>query len=56
MLLAVEDVAKSFPGEAGPVRVLDRVSLVMEAGETVALSGESGSGKSTLLHCVAALE
>ncbi len=56
MLLAVEDVAKSFPGEAGPVRVLDGVSLAMEAGETVALSGESGSGKSTLLHCVAALE
>ncbi len=56
MLLEVADVAKTFPGDAGPVRVLDGVSLTLEAGETLALTGESGSGKSTLLHLVAALE
>jgi putative ABC transport system ATP-binding protein len=56
MLLRVEDVAKSFPGETGPVAVLDGVSLTLAAGETLALTGESGSGKSTLLHLVAALE
>jgi putative ABC transport system ATP-binding protein len=56
MLLEVRNVAKSFPGEAGPVAVLDGVSLALGAGETLALTGESGSGKSTLLHLVAALE
>jgi putative ABC transport system ATP-binding protein len=56
MLLAVENVAKSFPGETGPLAVLDGVSLTLDRGETLALTGESGSGKSTLLHLVAALE
>jgi putative ABC transport system ATP-binding protein len=56
MLLDVQNVAKSFPGDAGPVPVLDGVSLTLDSGETLALTGESGSGKSTLLHLVAALE
>jgi putative ABC transport system ATP-binding protein len=32
------------------------VSLVIEAGTLVALSGASGSGKSTLLHLIGAME
>ena len=32
--------------------MLDRVSLQVDAGETVALIGPSGGGKSTLLRCI----
>jgi putative ABC transport system ATP-binding protein len=38
------------------ITALDGVSLGIEEGSAVALSGPSGSGKSTLLHIVGALE
>lgn len=44
-LLSVEELAVSFPSEAGPVRVVDGISLSVGRG-IVALVGESGSGKS----------
>ncbi|WP_138468716.1 ABC transporter ATP-binding protein [Poseidonocella sp. HB161398] len=56
MLLEAVDIAKSFPGEAGPVTVLGGVSLSLGQGETLALTGESGSGKSTLLTILAGLD
>ncbi|MEM6897669.1 MAG: ABC transporter ATP-binding protein, partial [Pseudomonadota bacterium] len=55
MLLTVRDVSKAFPGDP-PLRVLRGVSLELEAGRTLALTGESGSGKSTLLHIIGGLE
>ncbi len=56
MLLNVRDVGKSFETSDGPQPVLTGVSLTLEAGRTLALTGESGSGKSTLLHLIGGLD
>jgi len=45
-LLEVTDLSAHFPGEAGEVRAVDRVSFHVDEGETLGLVGESGCGKS----------
>jgi putative ABC transport system ATP-binding protein len=56
MLLDIRNVAKSYAVAGHSAPIFDDVSLQLDAGETLALTGESGSGKSTLLHLVGALD
>jgi polar amino acid transport system ATP-binding protein len=51
-VLQVRNLVKNF----GDLRVLDHVSVTVDAGETVCIVGPSGSGKSTLLRCINLLE
>jgi len=45
-LVQVTDLCVEFPGQSGPVRAVDGVSLTIHEREAVGLVGESGSGKS----------
>lgn len=55
-MLTVENIQKTFQTADGPFHVLRGIDLRLDAGETLALTGESGSGKSTLLHLIGGLD
>lgn len=56
MLLTATDLTKTFGKGQEAVHVLRGVSLALDKGQTLALTGESGSGKSTLMHLIAGLD
>jgi len=52
MGIRIHGVRKSF----GTAKILDDISLHVEAGQFICLLGPSGCGKTTLLRCVAGLD
>ena len=56
-MIRARDITKRYQdGEGSEVRVLDGLSLDLEAGEFVAVVGPSGCGKSTLLQLLGGLD
>jgi putative ABC transport system ATP-binding protein len=53
-VLELRHLVKEYPAIGGaPIRAVDDVSMMVEAGEFAALYGPSGSGKTTLLLLIA---
>jgi lipoprotein-releasing system ATP-binding protein len=55
-VLSLTSIVKDYATPAGPLRVLDGVTLALAAGDAAVITGPSGSGKSTLLYIAGGLE
>ena len=55
-VLSLNNAALTLQGNAGPVQILDAITLDVHRGETLGLVGPSGSGKSSLLMLMGGLE
>lgn len=56
VMVEARDVSKTVKTLEGELTILNRVSLTIDEGESVAITGPSGSGKSTLLGILAGLD
>jgi putative ABC transport system ATP-binding protein len=55
-MIECQMITKTYASGKTETRALDNVSLRIDQGEFVAITGSSGSGKSTLMHIIGALD
>ena len=55
-IIQLDAVSKTYGTGDAVVRAVDGVSLVVRAGDFIAVMGPSGSGKSTLMHLLGCLD
>ena len=55
-MIEVSNVCKQVDTAEGTLKILDKISLSLASGESLAIVGPSGSGKSTLLGILAGLD
>jgi len=55
-LLGIRDLCKSYTSGAARLEILSQLSLDVNEGEMLGVTGASGSGKSTLLHLVGGMD
>lgn len=54
-MITLENISKQYTDGTGIRKVLDGLSLYVDKGDFIAITGESGSGKTTLLSIIATL-
>jgi lipoprotein-releasing system ATP-binding protein len=54
--LSVDRLTKEYPTRGGVLRVLRGITVALNRGDALAVTGPSGSGKSTLLHILGTLD
>lgn len=55
-VIELRDITKSYRTGSLSVDAIAGISLIIQAGEFVAIAGPSGSGKSTLMHILGCLD
>lgn len=55
-IIRLSAITKSYPVADGTFQALRNVSLTLERGQFIAITGKSGSGKSTLLNLITGID